>query len=242
MSPPLKLCSFNIRNGDADDGPNSWPYRAQTVVDTLREIDADLFGLQEVMDYQLEFILERLPEWGFVGVGRIDGEREGEFAPILYRKDLFQPVEQGWFWLSETPEVPGSVAWDTACERICTWADFGGFRFYNTHLDHVSAEAQRRGVELILSRVGEGRAIVVGDFNVLPSDPPIRAMREAGFTDAIEPVSQSTFHNWRTEEYGQIDYIFTRGFQAESAQILVEPRNGRDASDHFPVVATGFCI
>lgn len=236
-SPPLKVCSFNIRNGDADDGPNSWPHRAQTVVDLLREIDADIFGLQEVMDYQLDFILQQLPEWGFVGVGRIDGDREGEFAPILYRKRFFQPKEQGWFWLSETPEIRGSKAWDTACERICTWADFGGFRFYNTHLDHVSEEAQRRGVELILSRMDAGPTIVVGDFNVLPTDPPIRAMLDAGFADAIKPASQSTFHNWRTEVYGQIDYIFARGFRSMSAQVWVEPRNGRDASDHFPVVA-----
>lgn len=233
----LKICSFNIRNGDADDGPNSWHHRADTVVQLLQQIDADIFGLQEVMNYQLDHILKGLPDHSSIGVGRIDGQREGEFAPILYKPTVLNLIESGWFWLSEEPEKPGSKSWDTACERICTWADFGDFQIYNTHLDHVSAEAQFKGTQLILSRMSDRPTILMGDLNVLPDDPTIAAIRERGFEDAIGPVSQSTFHNWGTENYGQIDYIFTRGFEAKSPAILIEKLNDRNASDHYPVVA-----
>ncbi len=237
----FKVCSFNIRNGDAEDGQNSWPYRADTVVELLKQIDADLFGLQEVMDYQLTSILEGLPDHGVIGVGRLDGESKGEYAPILYRKSKFLPVRSGWFWLSETPSVPGSMSWDTACERICTWADFGAFQFYNTHLDHVSALAQLRGAQLILGRMEDSPTLLTGDLNVVPTDPVIEFIRSVGFADAIAPVSQSTFHNWRTEELGQIDYIFSRGLVAQSPAILTAQLHGRDASDHFAVTANFSC-
>lgn len=233
----FKVCSFNIRNGDADDGPNSWPHRADTVVQFLRQIDADIFGLQEVMDYQLTYILKGLPDHSSIGVGRIDGQSEGEFAPILYKPAILNLVESGWFWLSEEPENPGSQSWDTACERICTWADFGDFQVFNTHLDHISAEARFKGTQLILSRMSDKPTILMGDLNVLPNDPTITAIEKQGFKDAISPVSQSTFHNWGTEEYGQIDYIFTRGFETRTPAILTNKLNARDASDHYPIVA-----
>lgn len=231
----LKICSFNIRNGDADDGSNSWPHRADTVVQLLQKIDADIFGLQEVMDYQLDHILHCLPDYFPIGVGRIDGRREGEFAPILYRKSRLGIGGMGWFWLSEDPTFPGSQSWNTACERICTWADFGDFQVYNTHLDHISAEAQFKGTQLVLSRMSNKPTIFMGDLNVLPDDPTIKAIQEQGFQDAINPISQSTFHNWGTEEYGQIDYIFVRGLEASDPKIHTAQLNGRDASDHYAV-------
>lgn len=231
----LKICSYNIRNGDADDGPNSWLYRANTVVQLLQQIDADIFGLQEVMDYQLNHILKGLPDYSSIGVGRIDGQQEGEFAPILFRTSQLNLIESGWFWLSEEPEQPGSSSWNTACERICTWADFGDFQVFNTHLDHISAEAQFKGTQLILSRMSNIPTILMGDLNVLPDDPTIKLIKDKGFDDAISPVSASTFHNWGTEEYGQIDYIFIRGLEPSSPAIHTAQLNGRDASDHYAV-------
>ncbi|MBC8064472.1 MAG: endonuclease/exonuclease/phosphatase family protein [Chlorobia bacterium] len=238
----LKLCSFNIRNSDADDGPNSWAHRAETLVKLLRKLDADIFGLQEVLQDQLDLILDALPSYVSVGIGRIDGACEGEFAPILFRTDPVTLTDYEWFWLSETPEIPASKSWDTACERICTRCDFTfkgrPFRVYNTHLDHISQLARHKSVELILSRNDDRPTVVMGDFNALPADPPIQAMLKAGFEDSLRNRSQSTFHAWGTEEYGQIDYIFARGIALEHSWVVTDELDGRNASDHYPVLAT----
>ena len=191
----LLVATYNIRNGDADDGPNSWPLRKELTVECIRDLDASIIGLQEAMSYQLDYIMNALPDYAFVGVGRIDGAKEGEFAPILYRKAELQPSDAGWFMLSETPEVPGSTSWNTACERICTWADFGGLNVFNTHLDHISEEARSKGVELILSRI-KGHALVMGDFNDCPGDVPVQRMIESGFADACAGEDTFTFHDW----------------------------------------------
>jgi endonuclease/exonuclease/phosphatase family metal-dependent hydrolase len=239
---PLQIATYNIRNGDADDGSNSWLFRREALVKMLQRLDADVLGLQEVMVYQLQYILEQLPEYDFVGVGRIDGREEGEYAPILYRKDRFQANGAGWFWLSETPEIPGSKSWDTACERICTWASFESpglqIMVMNAHLDHISEEAQLRGAQLIAARSGAGPAIAMGDFNTLPGSPPIQAFQEAGFQDSGLNLEGSTFHDWGKTEYGRIDYILARQILIGRAQIVEDKIDGRHASDHYPVVAT----
>lgn len=237
----LRICSFNIRNGDADDGPNSWPHRVGTVVEFLRRIDADIFGLQEVLSYQLEMILDALPNYVSVGVGRLDGSCEGEYSPILFRKDRLKLGVSGWFWISESPEIAASKSWDTACERICTWCDldFEGHsvRVMNTHLDHVSSKAREKGAELIVSRTADIPTVVMGDFNALPWEPPVQCLVAAGFVESLGDKSTSTFHNWQTEEYGQIDYIFFRGISLHRSWVFTEKVDARDASDHYPVVA-----
>jgi endonuclease/exonuclease/phosphatase family metal-dependent hydrolase len=232
----LRVATYNIRNGDADDGPNSWPLRKELTVECIRDLDASIIGLQEAMSYQLDYIMNALPDYAFVGVGRIDGAKEGEFAPILYRKAELQPSDAGWFMLSETPEVPGSTSWNTACERICTWADFGRLNVFNTHLDHISEEARSKGVELILSRI-KGHALVMGDFNDCPGDVPVQRMIESGFADACAGEDTFTFHDWGRAEGGRIDYIFGRGVMVSDGTVHAKARNGRHGSDHFPVSA-----
>lgn len=233
----LRVASFNIRNGDADDGPDSWKFRRNSTVEAIRRLDAGVVGLQEVMKPQLDFILENLPEYGYVGVGRIDGLEMGEFAPILFRRNELVPRRHGWFMLSESPDTAGSKSWDTACERICTWAELDGWTVFNTHLDHVSEEARVRGAQLILSRTPDS-ALVMGDFNCLPDDPPVRAFLDAGFVDAGAADPQSTFHDWENRDGGRIDYLFARGLQIGGYETLSGRIGGRHASDHFAISAT----
>jgi endonuclease/exonuclease/phosphatase family metal-dependent hydrolase len=237
----LQFATFNIRNGDADDGSNSWLYRRETLLKMIQQLDADVLGLQEVMIYQLQYILEQLPEYASVGVGRIDGREEGEYAPILYRKEKVAAKEAGWFWLSETPEAPGSKSWETACERICTWVSLESpgleLKVLNAHLDHISQEAQLRGSQLIASRSGTGPSIAMGDFNTLPGSPPIQAFQDAGFEDSGTNLQGSTFHDWGQMEYGRIDYILARQVSIGPARIVTTQLDGRHASDHYPVVA-----
>jgi endonuclease/exonuclease/phosphatase family metal-dependent hydrolase len=182
----LLVMSFNIRYGAADDGENNWDKRKDLACEVVRRQGPDLVGLQEALRAQIDDIRAALPEYGEIGVGRDDGKTKGEYSAILYRKDRFDVNESGTFWLSDTPEVPGSITWGNACTRVCTWARFlpkSGKPFYmfNTHLDHVSQPAREKGMALIMSRLCSRKhpdpVVLTGDFNSGENNPVVRYLQ-----------------------------------------------------------------
>lgn len=183
---PLTVMTFNIRYGTADDGLNSWKYRRPMVVDVIKKHDPDVMGLQEVLAFQRDELLAALPGYDCVGVGRDDGKEKGEFAPILFKRDKFDLIRKGWFWLSEAPERPGSIGWDAACPRIATWvrlrvkqAPGGEFCVLNTHLDHKGRVArQKSGIMFSVWLMSQLMSpyVVVGDFNTGATDPIHRSL------------------------------------------------------------------
>jgi len=199
---PFRVATFNIRlagasvERPADKSPNSWTCRVDRVCALITKRGFDLVGLQEAQANQIDDMLARLgASWTYVGVGRDDGKRSGEFSCIFYRKDRFEVRKSGTFWLSETPEVPGSKSWKTVCTRVCTWADMKDlktgktFVAFNTHLDHVSKDARRNGMKLILERMAryaQGRPVfLTGDMNATPDKCPVDvAVLQADFNRA----------------------------------------------------------
>ena len=188
-------------------------------------------------------------------VGRDNGKRLGEFSPVFYRKDRFTLVDQGNFWLSETPGFP-SRGWDAALNRICSYAlleERGtGKRLahFNTHLDHVGETAQYEGAKLVASQANKFRSVPViltGDFNVYPYSEPYMAVVESGFEDARKSAEITTdmftFNNFGEPYNGRecretIDFIFTRNIGKITVfSVLTEKPEGRYPSDHFPLVA-----
>ncbi|MDO7977244.1 endonuclease/exonuclease/phosphatase family protein [Oceanotoga sp. DSM 15011] len=176
----FRIGSFNIRYQNEDDiGLTSWVVRKNKVLELIRFHDIDIIGLQEVLKDQLIFLKNGLKGYDYVGVGREDGEEEGEFGPIFFKKDKFILEDWGVFWLSETPEVKGSMGWDAACIRIVTWAKFkviktgDSFYFFNTHLDHVGKEAMEQGTYLLLDNIkniaNKFPVLLTGDFNNTPN-------------------------------------------------------------------------
>ncbi len=171
----LLVMSFNIRDGNANDGENRWANRRGMVCDVIRRYEADLVGLQEAHRFQIDQIVETLPEYGWIGIGREDGQARGEHSAILYRKDRLGVADAGTFWFSDTPEVPGSITWGNACTRICTWGRFvhessgQAFTLYNLHLDHVSQPSREKSAALLARQIDERAdddpVIVTGDFN-----------------------------------------------------------------------------
>ena len=107
----MKVMSFNVRYGTAQDGENSWPYRQQLVIDRIRAFEPDVLGLQECRDdAQADYIKNQLQGYCFIGVRRGgDGETALEMAPVLFKESTFEAVDSGHFWLSKTPNVPGSI-------------------------------------------------------------------------------------------------------------------------------------
>ena len=256
----LKVGSYNIRNMKSDRGTvNDWESRKTDVAGLLRKLDLDVFGLQEVLPEQLDYLRGQMPGYAFVGEFRNADRKSGEASPVCYRKDRFEAADKGTFWLSETPDIPGSKSWQTACTRVCSYlvlrdrATGRKFCFANTHTDHRSAEARERGMLLVLNRMrdfGGGAPIVfVGDHNCTRDSAPAQAVRRtlkdardiAGLPD---PGPVNSFHRWgaiRDDPSRRIDYIYvSNGIRVEDFVTHGDTRPGTDLypSDHYPVTAT----
>jgi endonuclease/exonuclease/phosphatase family metal-dependent hydrolase len=183
----VQVMSFNIRYGTANDGVNRWPNRRQMVFNVIREHKSDVIGLQEALKFQIDEILEAIPSLNMIGVGRDDGKTKGEYSAILYDRDRFRVDDSGTFWLSDTPDVPGSITWGNACTRICSWARLiektSGKAFYafNLHLDHISQPSRERGIVLLTQRIRSREHsdpfVVTGDFNVGESNPVVTYLK-----------------------------------------------------------------
>jgi endonuclease/exonuclease/phosphatase family metal-dependent hydrolase len=182
----LVVMTFNIRYSTARDGVNNWVNRREMVFDILRRYDPDVVGLQEALRHQIDEIRATLPQYEEIGCGR-DGQTQGEYSAILYRKDRLDVDDCGTFWLSDTPELPRSITWGNACTRICTWGRFlrkdrdGAFYLFNTHLDHISRYSRDRSV-ILLARQMRDRAhpdpvIVTGDLNASEHHSAVRYLK-----------------------------------------------------------------
>ena len=189
-APLIRVMSFNIRYGTANDGINRWDVRKDFLMETIEDFDPDLLGTQETLASQRDYLSERMPDFDRVAAGRDDGDEKGEMAALFYRKDRFERLDAGHFWLSETPDKVGSKGWDAALPRIATWVKLKDLRmpesepilFLNTHFDHQGERARAESARLIrmkLSQIGQGcRCIVTGDFNADPAQPPYRELFE----------------------------------------------------------------
>jgi endonuclease/exonuclease/phosphatase family metal-dependent hydrolase len=258
----LRVMSFNIRYGTANDGVNHWSRRREFVASTIREFNPDLLGTQETLGFQKDFLAENLPEYEAFGVGRDDGGDEGEMTALFYRRERFERLEGGHFWLSETPDVPGSKSWDSSLPRICSWVKLrdredAGQRvlwFFNTHFDHRGTQARLESARLLHStvqeRCGGDRVVVTGDFNSPEGGEPFTALF-AGFEEreplidtyrAVHPDAGSeegTFNGFDASATSgdRIDWIAQRGWTVESAAISHPLTEGRPPSDHWPITA-----
>jgi len=249
----LKVMSYNIRMGVAKDGTNSWEYRYPATALMLKDQMPDVFGVQEAFNFQIEFIEENFTDYDSFGVGRDNGKSEGEFMSIFWNKKTVKMIKGGTFWLSETPEKP-SMGWDAACKRTATWALMKDkntgklFYFVNTHLDHRGAEARRKGLELIVSRIDEINPkgypmILTGDFNIKPDNEALVGLEQrmqSARKIAPKTDNNATFNNWgKAKSDMVIDYIYVSGFSACPEYHTITEKYGtwKYVSDHYPIYA-----
>lgn len=187
----LQVATFNLRyENDGDKGSRAWRERLKPVIGTLSRINPDVFGIQEGLHGMMADLRASLPEYGFHGIGRDDGKREGEYSAIFYRTDRFEPDagDCGTFWLSDAPETPGSKTWGNTIPRIAAWirltdrATGRGFYVFNTHWDHQNQPSREGAARLIAQRIDSRRrpdepVILVGDFNAKESNPAVGYLR-----------------------------------------------------------------
>lgn len=255
-APELSVMSYNLRFGSANDGPDAWDLRRDRLAALVREYDPDIIGTQECLDFQAQYLADQLPHYAWIGLGRQENAT-GEMTAILYRKDALIPLESGHFWLSESPDIPGSKSWDSSLPRIASWVKFyrratgRTFFFYNTHFDHRGEQARLESARLLASRIGERHAgefvVITGDFNAnAETSAPWKALAEGGLLDAWneaavragDPNTWNGFAIPSPERYRRIDWILvTPGARVTGCAIDGRHENGRFPSDHMPVIA-----
>lgn len=244
----LRVGTYNIRLMPGDNGTaNAWSERKAGLVDEIRKLDMDVFGMQEVFPEQAWFITNLLSQYAVVGEYRNADRVSGEASPVCYKKDRFEVLGSGTFWLSETPEKPGVKGWGAACPRVCTWALLkdgatgATFTFANTHTDHVSELARKEGMLLVIRRMREfapaGTPIVfTGDHNCRETEAPAVAV-SAILTNALYACESRpkgpwrTFSgwDWRDREYSTVDAL----------KLPPDVRNAREGSPDAKKVKNG---
>ncbi|WP_254506766.1 endonuclease/exonuclease/phosphatase family protein [Anatilimnocola floriformis] len=255
----LQVMTWNIRYDNANDGVDRWRNRRDWVAEIILREKVDLAGFQEVLAGQFHDLQERLPEFASYGAGRNDGKQQGEMSPIFYRKERFELLDKGTFWLSTTPEEIGSKGWDAALPRIASWLKLQdrqtkeSLTVLNTHFDHQGTKARRASAELIVKQVREKFAtlplIFIGDLNSLPDSAAYETLAAKGTDDLpllrdayvaakSKEGPDSTWNGFKKIVPGsRIDYLFaTRQWDIEKLSTLTDQRDGRFPSDHLPIV------
>lgn len=262
--PDVKVMSYNVRYGTAKDGENHWDKRKSALVDTIKAFNPGLLGTQETLGFQRDYIAEKLPGYGVLGVGRDDGKEAGEMMAVYWKKDRFEKLDGGHFWLSETPEKAGSKSWDSSLPRMATWVKLSDRKspgakpilWVNTHFDHRGPRARLESAKIIRERAStlgkDCSLIVTGDFNSAESSEPYKALfgrqgeRDSPVVDTFRVANPMK----RTEEGtasgfkasattgNRIDWIgASRDWSVRKAGIDRTARDGRTPSDHFAVFA-----
>lgn len=260
----LRVMSFNIRYGTANDGENHWDKRKEFLVETIKAFNPDLLGTQETLGFQRDYLAQHLAAYDVLGVGRDDGKEKGEMTALYFKRDRFEKLDGGHFWLSETPDVAGSKSWDAALTRMVTWVTLRDKRqpkakplmFFNTHFDHRGEQARVESAKLLRRRIAEAlkthRVIVTGDFNAGEDSEPYRAFfaKEGNNSAPVADVfrianpartaNEGTFNGFKPEATTgpRIDWIgVSSEWQVLKAMIDRTTRNSRVPSDHFAMIA-----
>jgi len=252
----MRIMTCNIRTSAAWDEENNWCRRRDLCCDVIRSRGPDVVGCQEVREDQAADLIAAFSEFGSYGLP----DEPGGAHPmnlVLFRRETFRLLSAGGFWLSETPHVPGSTSWDSACIRLANWVQLlhkeagAEVLVINTHLDHKS-QAAREGQARVINEWAaafpdEQVRILAGDLNANPDNAVIRCFKEAGWRSTYEAVHGAanpgcTCHGFLGNDPSKdhepwarkIDWVFLKGrAKVVAAEIVRDSRDGRYPSDHY---------
>lgn len=227
MAIEFNVATYNLRQlneGDTRNG-DGWQRRCSVIAQLIRFHEFNIFGTQEGFKSQLEDLKSLLPDYDYVGVAREDGKDAGEHSAIFYDTTIFELLDHGDFWLSETPDIPG-LGWDAACVRICSWGKFRHresgkeFQFFNLHMDHVGVTARIESVKLVQLKMKEFGlnlpTFLTGDFNVDQTHDMYAVLSNSDFlrdsftTAKFVYALNGTYNAYQTDGWtdSRIDHIF----------------------------------
>ena len=252
----LTVGTYNIQTWN-EIYPTSWSLRRNRVAAVLKKYAFDVIGLQEAKDGPMDYLRGGI--YDFIGVARQDPREEygSEYSSIFYRCGMIKLLETDTFWLSETPSVVGSRSWGSSLARVCTYGRFlhipsgKEFYYFNTHLDHISDDARREQLRLIVERMAPAISsgmpcLLTGDFNMKPDNPALKVldgvMEDARFISETTPTGpETTFNGFNLSNpsrFQRIDYIFTTpGIKVKNYHVCDDLVDGQLPADHYPVAA-----
>lgn len=249
-----KVMSFNLLYGGHEGEPISLENRKSKILNIIQTEQPDLIGCQEVIGATRRWLDRSLSgTYAVIGCGREAG-CHGEGVPVLYRKNRFVLLDLETFWLSETPDVPGSrltASDQSPCPRLAHVLRLRDLetgqpiRWINTHLDCGGDNCRVWELEFLRKRIGnvpkEELCVITGDFNLRPEEDALRdflqKMAQMGMRDATETVS-GTFHGFGVcDPPVKIDYIISNGTVLSAKKIPDPHPNGVWYSDHYAVCA-----
>ncbi len=255
-----RIISSNIRFDNPSDGDHQWKYRKNILAEIINDFKPHLLGTQEGWKPQIYDFLHSL------NLKLADNHREWilerMYPCIFYNPEEIEVIESGDIWLSETPEVPASISFNSAFPRLCTWIK-GIFKksqtpfiYVNTHLDHSNEEPRREQIKVLMSEIEKVNSenhplILSGDFNESPSCDVRKEISERW------PSLQDPWFKHKGEEedshhkFGiprnngsRIDWILLdKKFNATKIKLDKSSKDGIFPSDHYPVKVTfDFCL
>lgn len=242
----LKIVSFNIRGGNDPDG-HSVEERQPRLYSVVKRVYPDVVGLQEYRPTWDAFFADSfLKEYDMYNQYRGKNEML-ESSPILWRKDKFECVKQGTFWLSDTPEKE-SKGWDERYDvcRICSYVVLKEkqtgkkFAFMNTHFG-FGDQCQIKSARLICEyskKISDFPTVCTGDFNMKPDSCGYGEITKClvDLNKVTANETGPTFHGYDPEKPNakHIDYIFIDGcVKPISYEILRDVFDGKYPSDHY---------
>ena len=254
FSQSVVIGTFNLRYDNPGDTGNLWKDRAPVAAGLIRFHEFDIVGTQEGLRNQLDDLQNNLPEYKWYGIARDDGNTRGEHSAIFYKKDKFNVLDSGNFWLSQTPDKPG-FGWDARNNRICTWLKMKEkgskktFYVFNVHYDHRGVEARKESSKLILAKIlsiaGTQPVIFTGDFNGSKQSEWYNTINNSNLLkDALTEVDHPYINNGSFNAFQQhnssneiIDHIFiTKQWKPVRYGIITDTYHGKFPSDHYPVL------
>ena len=255
----ISILDLNIRYLNDIDLVNVWDLRKEAFIQCLLNSYADIFFFQEITHTQYDYIDENLSSvYEFVGIYR-DSTDKSEKCSISYNIFKYTLIEWGQFWLSSTPNLPGSNDFHNFFPRICTWAalkQINGFELilFNIHLDHVNFDAHLPCInvaleesEKILEKFPQIHFVILGGcFYCEEDDPVIDRIKSYNYK---EVMIENTFHDFTGEADRHWDYLFykeqgnidtnivlRKAFVMKKDSTISEEKK-QYISDHYPCYA-----
>lgn len=246
--------TFNIRYDNPEDNDNWWEHRKLSILKMFSFYSPEIIGIQEGLNHQVKYIEKNLPDYNYIGVGRDDGKKKGEYTAVFYKKKKLKLISSKTYWLSETPETV-SIGWDASMERIVTFGEFLDLRtqeslfIFNCHFDHRGEISREKSAELLLNfiknkGIESNKIIVMGDLNCLPDSKPINTLKskledshDISIREPYGPIG--TLNGFDADKVikNRIDYIFTKNIKVIEHRIIDDRReNNLFISDHLPVI------
>lgn len=229
--------------------------RAHLFAQQINDLIPDSLGVQEINSFWVEDFKTLMPQYAYYGVkrGGDSDEKTSEMSGIFYLEKKYNLLDSGTFWITNTPDVESKFE-GAACNRICSFVvlenKVTGFKYIhmNTHLDHVSTEAQNLGGNLILSKANELKQkypdikiVITGDFNQSVDGEAVKILSANGFVSANTVVENgdkiATFHGWTgITEDAPIDFIFAdETLEIKSYNVHNKKQTNSFVSDHYMI-------